>query len=869
MSTELSENRTVLLEEQNSYVERFDEDVGGSWLPYLMDMQLGRNYLNEVSYPADWAGNQIGLSEQLGWVQIERLPMNEQDAMIMLQSWQNVLSACHTLNLKVAFVLRRSNGRTRLYLGTVGQKRSWHSARNLLKQCMSIHMPGAALSEKKDGFSMSEMLEEAGTCSGIITGIPSLQAADGSSFTQTLDKLARGMIAGGTQKDYALIVVADPASDAEILELQRRFLRMKSELHTLSGWSETEGETSGSGSGSSKDLNGGVEVIQRLLQSGAMLSMMTQNIIGYAGLTAVSAGLAAFSGRKGTNESKSQSLSRSMSREYKDFSVEYCENLIDRHLERMEGGRNLGFWQTGVYVLGDEPDTVDAVLAMLRSVYSGQMSYIEPVRVLNTSGNEFIREKICSFEFVPLPIDRESGWHVLGRMYESMTTPMTTQELSIATSLPQTDVPGLRSVKNAVHFASNPVAVRREDAITLGQLMDRGVPQSQDYQLDVNALVRHALIAGSTGSGKSTTCKLILEQVLRRGIPVLIIEPAKDDYVHWALEMNKTLPADQQFRIYMPGMGSVEGHRLEELKINPFEPAAYADSPVRLLQHSEYFTTLLNAALPSEDIIPVLIDEAVELCIRTKTHNAGIDIDEYENPQMTHYPTMTSLSSAGQAIIKQKTYAQINKDNFEEILRTRFHYLKRGTRGRILNTDHSIDYDELFAAPTVINLSCLSGSKDKALIMSLLLLALYEYRQSIYTYSPEYRRAAGKNKLMHLMLIEEAHNVLTKPLPTTGGGSPESAAADLFTSILSEIRSYGQGIMIVDQVPTRLIDDAIKNTNYKIMHRLTAPDDIEVMARGLSLNEEQTAMASSLEIGNAIVCGDKDDAASWVKIRRK
>lgn len=49
------------------------------------------------------------------------------------------------------------------------------------------------------------------------------------------------------------------------------------------------------------------------------------------------------------------------------------------------------------------------------------------------------------------------------------------------------------------------------------------------------------------------------------------------------------------------------------------------------------------------------------------------------------------------------------------------------------------------------------------------------------------------------------------------------AAADLFTNILSEIRSYGQGMMIVDQAPTRLIDDALKNTNYKIIHRLTAP----------------------------------------------
>lgn len=171
--------------------------------------------------------------------------------------------------------------------------------------------------------------------------------------------------------------------------------------------------------------------------------------------------------------------------------------------------------------------------------------------------------------------------------------------------------------------------------------------------------------------------------------------------------------------------------------------------------------------------------------------------------------TMTSLGCAGNAIIKRKTYAPQTRDSFEEILRTRFDYLKRGTRGSILNTEKSIDFDELFSKPVVINLSCLAGSKDKALVMSLLLLALYEYRQSRYAHDLQYRAEAQKNKLLHLMLIEEAHNVLTKPQPSAHGGSPEMAAADLFTNILSEIRSYGQGMMIVDQVPTRLIDDAI------------------------------------------------------------
>ena len=93
------------------------------------------------------------------------------------------------------------------------------------------------------------------------------------------------------------------------------------------------------------------------------------------------------------------------------------------------------------------------------------------------------------------------------------------------------------------------------------------------------------------------------------------------------------------------------------------------------------------------------------------------------------------------------------KESYREILNTRFSYLLRGTRGKILHTVISTDYDKLFNRPVVINLSRLSGSKDKGLIMSLLLLALQEYRVSRYTYEDEYRARAQRNELLHLVVI--------------------------------------------------------------------------------------------------------------------
>jgi DNA helicase HerA-like ATPase len=90
----------------------------------------------------------------------------------------------------------------------------------------------------------------------------------------------------------------------------------------------------------------------------------------------------------------------------------------------------------------------------------------------------------------------------------------------------------------------------------------------------------------------------------------------------------------------------------------------------------------------------------------------------------------------------------------------------------------------------------------------------------------------------------------------------------MFSGMLSEIRAYGQGLLIVDQVPARLIPDAIKNTNLKIVHRLVARDDRDAMASCMALRLDQEDIIAELQRGEAIVCGDLDDA-SWVKVEEE
>ena len=277
-----------------------------------MDMQLSRNYLNDMQHPENWQIAQMGLNDQFGWVQIERLPMqDEEDGDSRMVAWQSVLSACHTLGMKTAFVLRRANGRTKLYLGFASPNKTRSATANLVKQCISIHLPGTVLVDQRSGFSMEEELDGTGTCTGMVTGIPSLQTKEGQPLMQTLDKLARGITSGGNQKNYALVIVADPAKDAEISELQQKLLRVKSEIHTMAEYNEIKGKTEGTSEGESKSKHTGFAMVLGLVQAASSVSFFTGNAAGYLGMTALASLMGSFVGDKGQSQNTNQSLNNS------------------------------------------------------------------------------------------------------------------------------------------------------------------------------------------------------------------------------------------------------------------------------------------------------------------------------------------------------------------------------------------------------------------------------------------------------------------------------------------------------------------------------------------------------------------------------
>lgn len=854
-------------------------NVPNNFYQTLLEQLLEREYLNDTAERAFYREPKGQYQPRsVHWMQITRLPVhpNENESYDLLSRWQGVLTSLHAWGYRLLFLLMRHEGKTKLFLGTssASQAISAEEAVEQLREASFGSMPGMGMKILENNEVYDSVRAPLSTMEsiGAVTGIPSFRDSEQKGILQTLDQLAFGIRdMYGEEKDYAMLVIADPVKDGEIADIISRHRRLGSQIHTgvrtTVGSSVSESQTRDEVAPTRARVAGLASILGTI--GGALLG---NPLIGHT----IGSGIGNVI-TSNMDKPRSESVSESETREYLDKFAEYAEIATDHHIDRLNQGRNYGFWNTGIYVLGHMPRDVVTVTGMLRSIYSGEETYYEPIRLhLFKSESKALNIVRDRFELLPLinpGVIQQGGfdykknqWHIFGKNYEYLSTPINTKELALVTSLPRRDVPGLRFVKTAVRFANNPAEVKEDNKIKLGQIVDMGIEQSNAYEIDPNSLVRHALVAGSTGSGKSTTCKQILEEILKRKIPIMVIEPAKDDYVRWAIEMNKALPKDNQFKIYMPGVDIFEGTKIEHLKVNPFAPAAMKGVKVDVMQHCETFVTLLNACLPADEVVPILIEETVYKTILDYTERLNIDIESGPVEQIKAYPNIEMMIENAKSVMQGKTYENKTKDNLSEILITRFKYLCRGTRGKILNVFESVDYDELFSGNVIINLSRLSGTKDKSLIMSLLMQAMYEYRISRYLNDEAYRKDAQENKLKHLALIEEAHNVLLKPEGLSLSGNPQRAAADLFGNMLSEVRGYGQGFVVVDQVPTRLIDDAIKNTNYKIVHRLTAPDDQEVMASCMAFRDDQKYIIPALEKGHAIICGDEDDAAAWVKM---
>jgi hypothetical protein len=415
--------------------------------------------------------------------------------------------------------------------------------------------------------------------------------------------------------------------------------------------------------------------------------------------------------------------------------------------------------------------------------------------------------------------------------------------------MPAREVPGLRMVLRP-EFDLTPettvpgAGAAAGDAVCLGQVLDWNRVPCGDLAVPTASLNRHVGVFGATGSGKSQSARGLLEQASLAGIPWLVVEPAKAEYRLMAAR----LPGAQVIVIRPGDLGQPAAG------INPLEPAAGPDgSRFPLQAHADLLRALFLAAFQADEPFPQVLSAALTRCYE----QAGWDLvtGQPAVPGVRPaYPGLEDLQAAALAVVDEIGYGRDVHDNVRGFVAVRIGSLRMGTTGRFLDGGHPIDFGRLLASNVVLEIEDVGDDRDKAFLMGAVLLRLTEHLRMR-------QRAEGAvaPRLRHLTVIEEAHRLLRQPPPGAGTG-PAAQAVEMFADLLAEVRAYGEGLVIAEQIPAKLIPDVIKNTAVKIVHRLPAADDREAVGATMNLAPAQSEYVVTLPPGEAAVFADGMDS---------
>ncbi|MGQ7890633.1 ATP-binding protein [Paenibacillus sp. WC2504] len=409
-------------------------------------------------------------------------------------------------------------------------------------------------------------------------------------------------------------------------------------------------------------------------------------------------------------------------------------------------------------------------------------------------------------------------------------------------ALPMRATPGLKRTIR-VPFGAE-VTESKDNQVGLGRLMT-SYQTNVPVNIPLKDLTSHIFVSGVTGSGKTSTVKSLLTQAFQKKVPFLVLEPAKTEYKYLDIQ----IPVLQRFTLGIEGSHS--------FKINPFEFPEH----IHVQTHLDHLKSVFVAAFPMYGPMPYILETAFYQIYRRSGWDfiSGINIYETDLERSELFPTLEDLYLAIDQAIESVGYSTDLASDIRGALKVRIGSLLSGAKGTMLNTRKGHSIHNLLQGPAIMELEYIGDDQEKVFLMGLLLIAIYEHYISLGEHS---------GSLKHLLVIEEAHRLLenTRPSGNQENADMKGKAVETFNNLLSEIRTYGQGLVIADQIPTKLSPDIIKNTNLKIIHRLYALDDRQVVGDSMGLDEDQMSELLRLKQGEAVLFHGRIDSPIKVKV---
>ena len=355
--------------------------------------------------------------------------------------------------------------------------------------------------------------------------------------------------------------------------------------------------------------------------------------------------------------------------------------------------------------------------------------------------------------------------------------------------------PGSEVIKAEDDFIKKVVELETDFGGLLGDLDGKDIPVS----LDLNkVLSMHMAVLAKSGSGKSYTVGVLLEEMMDKNIPILIIDPHGE---YSSLRFKNTDEKD-----------------IHNLTLKGLEPTKYAVH--------EY---------GDPDITPG---------IKPLTLSVGDSQEELVNL------LPGKLSSSQQALLYSALKSSKAND-FDSLIISIESEESNAKYGLISMIEYLRDL-KIFNS-TGVNYAQMVSS-GKCTILNLKGVDPLVQEMIVYKVSKELFELRKKNKVPPFFLVlEEAHNYC----PERSFG--ETKASKTLRTIASEGRKFGLGLCVVSQRPARVDKSVLSQCSTQVIMKVTNPNDLKALSssvEGITTSTEKEIQ--NLVIGQSLVTGVTD-----------
>ena len=551
---------------------------------------------------------------------------------------------------------------------------------------------------------------------------------------------------------------------------------------------------------------------------------------------------------RSSNVSATVGMNEGIHQSFTNYSIKHTLELLEEQMKRLEQSTALGMWDFAAYVLSEDQNVANNVAHTYLALTQGDSSYMSQTAVNLWRGDMGSHsddaKEICAylrelrhplFGLSPALTTADEDYNAYPAVVTAATS-LSGKELAYSLNFPQHSVAGFPVIECA-EFGRNVVrydSVKGQRSIQLGHIFHMNHMETSSVSLSKESLASHAFITGSTGSGKSNTVYQIIDEAADQGVKFLVIEPAKGEY-------KDVFGMDNNVSVY-----GTNPYISPMLRLNPF---SFPEN-IHIFEHLDRVVEIFNVCWPMYAAMPAVLKSAIE-----KSYvDCGWDLMRSANRYSENiYPSFADVARNIKEIIDTSEYDTENKGAYKGSLLTRLQALTTGINGTIFVADE-LTPEKLFDNNVIVDLSRVGSSETKALIMGMLVLKLQEHRMA--------ETSRMNSRLKHITVLEEAHNLLRR---TSTEHSPDSAnlmgkSVEMLSNAIAEMRTYGEGFIIVDQAPGLLDMAVIRNTNTKIIMRLPDQGDRELVGRAANLNDDQITELAKLPCGVAAVYQNE-----WVK----